>query len=83
MLQNSAEFSELLLPVSSKISSKTAVLTTKDLFMKALAKAVFTSVLGVEPNGTPSYIQRIHIFALSTHLRVTLRNTDARQQCCK
>ena len=51
MLQNSAEFSKLLLPVISKISSKTAVLTIKDLFMKALAKtkAVFTSVLGVEP----------------------------------
>ena len=85
MLQNSAEFSKLLLPVSSRISSKTAVRTTKDFFIKTLAKAkaVFASVLGVEPNGTPSYIQRIHIFALSTHLRVTLRNTDARQQCYK
>lgn len=31
MLQNSAKFSKLLLPVSSKVSSKTEVLTTKDL----------------------------------------------------
>ena len=30
MLQNSAEFSKLLLPVSSKISSKTEKLTTKE-----------------------------------------------------
>lgn len=34
------------------------------------------SVLGFEPKGTPSYFQRIHIIILTTHHRVTPKNTN-------
>ena len=41
------------------------------------------SVLGFEPKGIPSYFQRIHIIILTTHHRVTPKNTNTHHECCK
>ena len=48
MLQNSAEFSKLLLPVNSKISSKSEFLITKEFSLFTKACRITIHVLHIE-----------------------------------